>query len=121
MNIKGNEHSKIDEILVKGVGMRKDGLGGTSTQTGNKFEEEMDLVSRLKVKDYRCEKTSLGGYEIYFKDERVAYSFKKHELYRYLEKEGTDWEKILSSQLLPNNAIFVPSNNTFFILEIKYQ
>ncbi|UOS15746.1 hypothetical protein MPG85_07165 [Helicobacter pylori] len=30
-------------------------------------------------------------------------------------------EKILSSQLLPNNAIFVPSNNTFFILEIKYQ
>ncbi len=47
----------------------------------------MDLVSRLKVKDYRCEKTSLGGYEIYFKDERVAYSFKKHELYRYLEKK----------------------------------
>ncbi|GAA9740087.1 hypothetical protein VN0138_01580 [Helicobacter pylori] len=42
-------------------------------------------------------------------------------MYRYLEKEGTDWEKILSSQLLLDNAIFVPSNNTFFILEIKYQ
>ncbi|GAA7341880.1 hypothetical protein MLS218_03660 [Helicobacter pylori] len=42
-------------------------------------------------------------------------------MYRYLEKEGTDWEKILSSQLLPNNAIFVSSNNTFFILEKKYQ
>ncbi|GAA7480963.1 hypothetical protein ID1079_00550 [Helicobacter pylori] len=66
--------------------MRKDGLGGASTQTGNK-EEEMDLVSRLKVKDYRCEKRSLGGYEIYFKDKSVAYSFKKHELYRYLEKK----------------------------------
>ncbi|GAA9174952.1 hypothetical protein Taiwan43_01720 [Helicobacter pylori] len=39
MNIKGNEHSKIDEILVKGVGMRKDGLGGASTQTGNKEEK----------------------------------------------------------------------------------
>ncbi|GAA8991416.1 hypothetical protein Taitung14_01680 [Helicobacter pylori] len=50
MNIKGNGHSKIDEILIKGVGMRKDGLGGASTQTGNK--EEMDLVSRLKVKGY---------------------------------------------------------------------
>ncbi|GAA9686981.1 hypothetical protein VH6_04700 [Helicobacter pylori] len=62
--------------------MRKDGLGGASTQTGIKFEEENDLVSRLKdTKGYRCEKTSLGGYEIYFKDERVAYSFKKHELY----------------------------------------
>ncbi|GAA7504231.1 hypothetical protein VN0020_00910 [Helicobacter pylori] len=73
--------------------MRKDGLGGANTQTGIKFEEENDLVSRLKVKDYRCEERSLGGYEIYFKDERVAYSFKKHELYRYLEKEGTDWEK----------------------------
>ncbi|GAA9027569.1 hypothetical protein Taitung203_12300 [Helicobacter pylori] len=67
--------------------MRKDGLGGASTQTGNK-EEEMDLVSRLKdTKGYRCEERSLGGYEIYFKDERVAYSFKKHELYRYLEKK----------------------------------
>lgn len=42
-------------------------------------------------------------------------------MYRYLEKEGIDWEKILSSQLLLDNAIFVPSNNTFFILEIKYQ
>lgn len=66
--------------------MRKGGLGGANTQTGIK-EEEMDLVSRLKVKDYRCEKTSLGGYEIYFKDERVAYSFKKHELYRCLKKK----------------------------------
>ncbi|GAA9904299.1 hypothetical protein VN0798_01600 [Helicobacter pylori] len=67
--------------------MRKDGLGGASTQTGNK-EEEMDLVSRLKVKDYRCEKTSLGGYEIYFKDERVAYSFKNMNCIRYLEKKA---------------------------------
>ncbi|GHQ25609.1 hypothetical protein VN1218_04300 [Helicobacter pylori] len=59
--------------------MRKDGLGGASTQTGNK--EENDLVSRLKdTKGYRCEERSLGGYEIYFKDESVAYSFKKHEL-----------------------------------------
>ncbi|GAA7175949.1 hypothetical protein HpCK101_30670 [Helicobacter pylori] len=51
MNIKGNGHSKIDEILVKGVGMRKDGLGGANTQTGIKFEEENDLVSRLKDKE----------------------------------------------------------------------
>ncbi len=62
--------------------MRKGGLGGANTQTGNKFEEEMDLVSRLKdKKGYKCKKTSLGGYEIYFKDESAAYSFKKHELY----------------------------------------
>ncbi len=71
--------------------MRKDGLGGANTQTGNEYEEKMDLVSRLKdTKGYRCEERSLGGYEIYFKDESVAYSFKKHELYRYLEKKGID-------------------------------
>ncbi|WRD79773.1 hypothetical protein E5E59_07580 [Helicobacter pylori] len=82
MNIKSNGHSKIDEILVKGVDMRKGGLGGANTQTGIKFEEENDLVSRLKdMKGYRCEERSLGGYEIYFKDESIAYSFKKHELY----------------------------------------
>ncbi|GAA8446022.1 hypothetical protein [Helicobacter pylori] len=28
--------------------MRKGGLGGANTQTGIKFEEENDLVSRLK-------------------------------------------------------------------------
>ncbi|GAA9148185.1 hypothetical protein BTM352_00500 [Helicobacter pylori] len=62
--------------------MRKGGLGGANTQTGIKFEEENDLVSRLKdTKGYRYEERSLGGYEIYFKDESVAYSFKKHELY----------------------------------------
>ncbi|NOK31164.1 hypothetical protein P740_005805 [Helicobacter pylori E48] len=102
--------------------MRKDGLGGANTQTGIKFEENMDLVSRLKnVKDYRCEERSLGGYEIYFEDKLVAYSFKKHELYKYLKEKGVNWKENLSSQLLPDNAIFVPSNNTFFILEIKYQ
>ncbi|GAA8645834.1 hypothetical protein HpHA16_05200 [Helicobacter pylori] len=62
--------------------MRKGGLGGANTQTGIKFEEENDLVSHLKdTKGYRCEERSLEGYEIYFKDESVAYSFKKHELY----------------------------------------
>ncbi|GAA9585122.1 hypothetical protein HpHA60_04870 [Helicobacter pylori] len=46
--------------------MRKGGLGGANTQTGIKFEEENDLVSRLKdTKGYRCEERSLGGYEIF--------------------------------------------------------
>ncbi len=31
--------------------MRKGGLGGANTQTGNEFEEKMDLVSRLKDKE----------------------------------------------------------------------
>ncbi|UOR80474.1 hypothetical protein MPG36_07110 [Helicobacter pylori] len=74
--------------------MRKGGLGSANTQTGIKFEEENDLVSRLKdTKGYRCEERSLGGYEIYFEDKFVAYSFKKHELYEYLKKEGIDWKK----------------------------
>ncbi len=31
--------------------MRKGGLGGANTQTGIKFEEKNDLVSRLKDKE----------------------------------------------------------------------
>ncbi len=31
--------------------MRKGGLGGANTQTGNELEEKMDLVSRLKDKE----------------------------------------------------------------------
>ena len=35
--------------------------------------------------------------------------------------QGVDWKKILSKQLLPDNAIYVIVNNTMFIIEVKHQ
>jgi hypothetical protein len=61
------------------------------------------------------------GYDIFYQDKKVAESFKKYELYRYLDMLGIDWKAILSKKLLPDDAIYVINNNTIFIIEVKYQ
>ena len=109
--------------------MVKGGIGGSNTQTGIHFEGRVDIVTYLnnQVKGYECiakpqnNKKQTMGFDIYYHKKQVAESFKKHELYRYLDLVGIDWRDILSKQLLPDNAIYVMSNNTVFIIEIKYQ
>jgi len=51
----------------------------------------------------------------------VAILFKKYSLYKYLKNKGIDYTKLISKRVLPDDAIFVIVNNTFFILEIKFQ
>jgi|SRR3989344_3497542 len=97
--------------------MKIGGKGGGNTITGLNFEKETNILDLLKTKK---------GYKIinnviYYEDEEVAKSFKKYNLYKYLEKEGIDYKKILSKRLLPDDAIFVIVNNTIFILEVKFQ
>lgn len=97
--------------------MRKGGIGGANTKTGLLYEGKVDLIKFLSTKkDY-----SVKSHTIFFKGEEVAKTFKKWELYDYLEENGIEWEKCISAKLLPDDSIFVLINNTFFILEIKHQ
>jgi len=109
--------------------MIKGGIGGSNTQTGIHFEGVVDIVTYLnnEVKGYSCVAKPLNhkkqsmGYDIYYQNKLVAESFKKHELYRYLESVNVNWRNILSKKLLPDDAIYVIHNNTVFIIEVKYQ
>jgi hypothetical protein len=109
--------------------MIKGGLGGGNTQTGIHFEGSVDIVTYLNdsIDGYICEKKPLNkkkqsmGFNIYYNSNLVAESFKKYELYRYLDSLKVDWKNILSKKLLPDDAIYVINNNTVFIIEIKYQ
>ncbi len=109
--------------------MVKGGMGGANTQTGIHFEGVVDIVTYLDndVNGYSCiakplnSKKQTMGYNIYYNGELVAESFKKYELYRYLDSVGVHWQQILSKRLLPDDAIYVISNNTVFIIEVKYQ
>jgi len=109
--------------------MVKGGVGGGNTQTGIYFEGRVDIVTYLEnsVEGYSCvskafnSKNQSMGFDIFYKGDLVAQSFKKYELYRYLENIGVNWENILSKRLLPDDAIYVISNNTVFIIEVKYQ
>jgi hypothetical protein len=97
--------------------MKKRGIGGANTKTGLAFEGKVDFLTFIKKqKNY-----TVKGNEIFYKGESVAFSFKKHGLYKFLEEKGIDYKKFISKRLLPDDAIFVIVNNTMFILEIKFQ
>jgi hypothetical protein len=108
--------------------MIKGGIGGGNTQTGIFFEGIVDIVTYLdtKIENYSCipkekYKNMTMGVDIFYKNQKVASSFKKYELYRFLERNGINWKSILSKRLLPDDAIYVIHNNTIFIIEVKYQ
>jgi len=97
--------------------MKIGGKGGGNTITGLNFEKETDIIELLKSKKGYKVKSNI----IYYQDEEVARSVKKHALYKYLETQGVDYKKIISKKLLPDEAIYVIINNTLFVIEVKFQ
>jgi len=97
--------------------MIKGGIGGANTKTGLHFEAEADFLTLIKKqKGY-----NVDGNDIFYNKEKVAMTFKKHELYRYLETKEIDYKKFISKKILLDDAIFVIISNTIFIIEIKFQ
>jgi len=97
--------------------MIKGGIGGGNTKTGILFEKRVNILTLLKNKSgYR-----VRGNSIFYKDKEVAKSLKKNTLYKYLESRKINYKKIISKKLLPDDAIYVITNNTLFIIEIKFQ
>lgn len=97
--------------------MKKGGIGGANTKTGLAFEGKVDFLDFIaKQDDYKVD-----GNTIFYQGDEVAKSFKKYGLYKYLEEQGINYKEFISKRLLPDDAIFVITNNTFFILEIKFQ
>jgi hypothetical protein len=94
---------------------------GGNTKTGLVFEGEADFLTLMStVKGYTVKKADIG-YDLFFKDNCVANTYKKHDLYRFLKSVGVEWEKIISKPLLPDDAIYVINDNTIYIIEIKFQ
>ena len=104
--------------------MIKGGTGGGNT-TGLRFEQRTDIRQIFEnIEGYSIiESTNRTGYEIWFNHEKLAYCFKKRELYRFLEQEPycVNWQEHLSKRLEPDNALFVIVRDTLFIIEIKFQ
>lgn len=109
--------------------MKEGGVGGNKTLTGLRFEEKVDFIKVLEsIPGYsvnevfgKSRKTKMG-YDIYFNEILVAKSFKKHSFYNYLlEEHSIDWQQLISSQLLPDDALLVIVRETLFIIEIKFQ
>lgn len=98
--------------------MKKGGIGGGHTITGLHFEKEVSLLTKLsEVPGY-----DVRGNDIYYNGDYLATSYPKHDLYKkFLEPKGVNYLEYVSKKYLPDEAIYVPSHNTLYVVEMKFQ
>ncbi len=102
--------------------MKTNGIGGANTKTGLIFEGKTDLRTFLCAQPgYSCSNAPKGWVTVFYNGEEVASLFKKNALYKFLAARGVEWKTILSKRLLPDDSIYVVVNNTFFVIECKFQ
>jgi len=103
--------------------MKLGGVGGAKTVNGLNFEKRVDLSKAISlIPGYKITKIeNKAGFGVFFKEKLVARCFKKHDFYRFLEEENIQWQKIISSRLIPDDALLVIVRETLFIIEVKYQ
>lgn len=102
--------------------MKENGIGGANTKTGLIFEGKTDLQTFLSLQNgYSCKPNTHGWIDVFFYTEQVASLFKKNALYKFLDYRNIDYKSILSKKLLPDDSIYVIINNTFFVIECKFQ
>ncbi len=114
--------------------MIKNGKGGGNTKTGLLFEGKTDLGTFLSQQrgyavkreneevEFEGKKDTVTVRNVYYKGEKVAELYKKHEFYNsLLVKLEINWKDYISKQLLPDDSIFVIIKNTVYIIECKHQ
>jgi hypothetical protein len=98
--------------------MNKHGGGSQTNLNGLKFEQETSLYDILISNNF----TIKDDYKIFKGDILIGYYVPKHNLYKYfLKMYNIVWENFISKKMLPDEAIFIVSKNTMFILEKKFQ
>ena len=95
--------------------MIKGGVDGSSTQVGNKFED--DVLNKI------CQSIINKGYQIdnignilNLCQEKKGNIIREQKFYKFF---NINWEEKISKELRPDIGILI--NGTFFIIECKYQ
>ena len=102
--------------------MKEGGKGGDKTYTGLLFEQKVSLRARFEaIEGYTVVESASGGLSVHYGEQLVGRMFQQHAFYSFLKEHGVDWKTIISSQLLPDDALLVVIRDTLFIIEIKSQ
>ncbi len=103
--------------------MKEGGRGGGSTATGLLFEKKVSLESRFReLVGYDVKASSdQAGLSVLYEGRQVARMFQKHGFYKFLDEKGVNWRRLISRQILPDDALLVVVRDTLFIIEIKFQ
>lgn len=98
--------------------MKKGGVGGAKTVTGLHFETRVNLLTKIaEVPGYE-----VRGNVIFYNDKALAYSYPKQDLYsKFLTPKGVNYKDFISKKYLPDEAVFVPEQNTLYVIEMKFQ
>lgn len=99
--------------------MIRGGTGGSKTTLhGLHFEKKTDFATVIsKMPGYSMQDDAL-----LFDCREIARLYKQHKLYaKFLKPMGVDYENIISKKLLPDDAVLVLTNKTFYIVEKKFQ
>lgn len=85
-------------------------------ETGLKFEKETSLAKALEESGFR-----IAQDEIYKGEALSGLLLGQHRLYKFLDAEKVEWEKILSKKLLPDEAVLSKKVNSLTVVEKKWQ
>jgi hypothetical protein len=99
------------------------GIGGGNTITGLNFEKKVDLQKLIAtIPGYEVKKIpNKAGLGIFFKGQLIARCFRKNDFYKFLTESKVEWEGLISTKLLPDDALLVIVRETLYIIEVKYQ
>jgi hypothetical protein len=98
--------------------MIEGGKGGARTKTGLEFEQRINLKEAFA----QIEGYEIDDQELHYNGEVVARFYSKYQLYNnFLIWKKINWGERISKRWLPDEAIHVLSNNTMYIIEMKFQ
>lgn len=94
------------------------GGGAQTNVNGLRFEQDTRLTTAL----LNIEGYTLNGNLVLYNNEEVAKIGSQAKLYKvFLEPNGINYRDIISKQIRPDEAMYVYSNNTIYIIEKKFQ
>lgn len=97
--------------------MIKGGKGGANTNlSGLKFERNTSLEEALRAANFEVKSFRVSKDGIYVGD-----LLGKYRLYKFLEAKDVDWKSRVSSQLLPDEALYSLRAKKLTVIEKKWQ
>ena len=97
--------------------MIKGGRGGANTnKTGLEFEKQTSLSQALASAGFEVVRD-----EISQDGQPVGRLIEKNKLYLFLQEKDVDWRSIISTRLLPDEAVYSLTGNSVTVVEKKWQ
>lgn len=100
------------------MSVNKSGGGNKTNINGLKFEQETSLNEALLcLKGY-----SIREHTILYNNKEIGLSVSQTKLYtKFLKEKGINYKDYVSKQYRPDEALYLYSTNTIYIIEKKFQ